>query len=84
LNRPEVFYYFGLLSGGAYASLDIKDKLRLKLILISCENKERPDAFKNNVNALKEAGFNAVSYISENTAHEFLACRRSFYQLPLL
>ena len=35
--------------------------------------------------ALKEAGFNAVSYVSENTGHEFLTWRRSLYELaPLL
>ena len=35
--------------------------------------------------ALKEAGFNAVSYISQNTRHEFQTWRRSLYQLaPLL
>jgi hypothetical protein len=40
---------------------------------------------KDAVVALKGAGINAVSYISENTAHEFLTWRRSLYELaPLL
>lgn len=35
--------------------------------------------------ALKEAGYNAVPFISENTAHEFLTGRRSLKELaPLL
>jgi predicted alpha/beta superfamily hydrolase len=85
LNKPEVFSYYALLSGGIYAPVDIKDKSNVKLIFLSCGSKERPDGIKNAVAALKDSGFNAVSYISENTAHEFLTWRRSFYQLaPLL
>jgi S-formylglutathione hydrolase FrmB len=35
--------------------------------------------------ALKEAGINAVSYVSEGTAHEFQTWRRSLRELaPLL
>lgn len=85
LNKPEVFAYYGLLSGGTYAPEDIKDKSSVKLIFISCGSKERPDGVKNAVEALKNAGFNAVSYISEGTAHEFLTWRRSLHELaPLL
>jgi len=85
MNKPDVFSYFGLLSGGIYAPTDIKDKSKVKLIFLSCGSKERPDGVKNAAIALKEAGFNAVSYISENTAHEFLTWRRSLHELaPLL
>ena len=85
LNKPDVFAYYGLLSGGTYASADIKDKSKVKLIFLSCGSKERPDAVKSSVAELKQAGFNAVSYISENTAHEFLTWRRSLHELaPLL
>ena len=85
LNKPDVFAYYGLLSGGTYAPADIKDKSKVKLIFLSCGSKERPDGVKNAVIALKEAGFNAVSYVSENTAHEFLTWRRSLRELaPLL
>jgi enterochelin esterase-like enzyme len=85
LNKPEVFSHYALLSGGTYAPDDIKDKSTVKLIFISCGSKENPDRVKNAVVALKDSGFNAVSYISENTAHEFLTWRRSLYQLaPLL
>ena len=85
LNKPDVFAYYGLLSGGTYAPTDIKDKSKVKLIFLSCGSKERPDGVKNAAIALKEAGYNAVSYISENTAHEFLTWRRSLHELaPLL
>ena len=85
LNKPDVFSYYALLSGGTYAPADIKDKSKVKLIFLSCGSKERPDGVKNAVVALKEAGINAVSYISEKTAHEFLTWRRSLRELaPLL
>ena len=85
VNNPEIFSYYALLSGGTYAPADIKDKSKVKLIFLSCGSKEAPDRIKGAVVALKDAGFNAVSFISENTAHEFLTWRRSLYQLaPLL
>lgn len=85
LNKPEVFSHYGLLSGGTYKPEDIKDKSKVKLIFLSCGSKERPDGVKSATEALKAAGFNAVSYISEGTAHEFQTWRRSLYQLaPLL
>ena len=85
MNRPDVFSYYGLLSGGVYAPADIKDPSKVKLIFLSCGSKERPEGVKNAAIALKEAGFNAVSYVSEKTAHEFLTWRRSLYQMaPLL
>ena len=85
VNRPDVFSHFGLLSGGIYAPADIKDKTKVKLVFLSCGSKERPEGIKNASAALKEAGFNVVSYISEGTAHEFQTWRRSLYQMaPLL
>lgn len=85
LNKPDVFAYYALLSGGIYTPEEIKDKSKVKLIFLSCGSKERPDGVKNAVTTLQGAGFNAVSYFSENTAHEFLTWRRSLYQLaPLL
>ena len=85
LAKPDVFAYYGLLSGGTYKPEDIKDKSKVKLIFLSCGSKERPDAIKSSTTALKEAGFIAVSYISENTAHEFQTWRRSLHEMaPLL
>jgi enterochelin esterase-like enzyme len=85
LNKPDVFSYYGLLSGGTYAPTDIKDKSKVKLIFLSCGSKERPDGVKNAAVALKEARYTAVSYVSENTGHEFLTWRRSLRELaPLL
>lgn len=85
LNKQDVFGYYALLSGGTYTPSEIKDKSKVRLIFLCCGSKEKPDAVKNSATALKEAGINAVSFISENTAHEFLTWRRSLRELaPLL
>lgn len=81
LRRPEVFGYYGLLSGGVYSPEDIKDKNQVKVIFESCGSKENPDGINKSVESLKKAGFNAVGYISEGTAHEFLTWRRSLYEM---
>jgi S-formylglutathione hydrolase FrmB len=85
LARPDVFSYYGLLSGGTYSPDDIKDKSKVKLIFLSCGSFENAEGVKKAAAALNEAGINSVSYISENTRHEFQTWRRSLYQLaPLL
>ena len=85
LNKPEVFGYYALLSGGVYTPEDINGKAKAKLIFLSCGSKERPDGVKKAATDLKAAGYNAVSYVSENTAHEFQTWRRSLHELaPML
>jgi enterochelin esterase-like enzyme len=85
LARPDVFSFYGLLSGGVYTPAEITDKSKVKLIFISSGSKENPDGVRNAAAALKEAGFNAVSYVSEGTAHEFQTWRRSLKEMaPLL
>jgi len=84
LNKPEVFSYYALFSGGVYNPEEIKEHSNLKLIFLSCGSKERPDGVKNSVEALKGAGLNAVSFISEDTAHEFHTWRRSLHELAQL
>ena len=84
LRRPEVFNYYGLLSGGTYAPGDIKDKNQVASIFISCGSKENPDGVTKAVNDLKAAGFKATSFVSPDTAHEFLTWRRSLYHMAQL
>ena len=86
LARPTVFSYYGLLSGGTYNAAELADhKEHLKLVFMSCGSKERPDGVKNAAVELNQAGFKAVSYVSEGTAHEFQTWRRSLYEMaPLL
>lgn len=85
LARPDVFSHYALLSGGIYAPEDIKDKSKVRLIFLSCGSFENPTGITNAATAMKEAGINAVSYVSENTRHEFQTWRRSLFELaPLL
>ena len=85
LANPDVFSYYGLLSGGTYSPSEIEDKSKVKLIFLSCGSRESPDGVKNAAVALNEAGIKAVSYVSENTAHEFQTWRRSLHEMaPLL
>ena len=85
LRRPEVFGYWGLLSGGTYSPEDIKDPSAVKVIFESCGSKENPEGIKSTVEALKAAGYNAHGFVSEGTAHEFLTWRRSLREMaPLL
>jgi len=81
LNKPEVFSQYALLSGGIYTPEELKDKQKPKLIFISCGSRENPDRVRQAADTLKQAGYNASSFVSENTAHEFLTWRRSLYQL---
>ena len=85
LRRPEVFAYYGLLSGGQYAPDDITPAHQPRLIFQSCGSKEYPDRIRESTEALKAAGLPAVGYVSEGTAHEFLTWRRSLREMaPLL
>lgn len=84
LRRPATFGYYGLFSGGTYEPGDVKDPKQVRLIFQSCGSKEYPDRIKQSVEALKGAGLNAVGYVSEDTAHEFLTWRRSLYQMVQL
>ena len=81
LRRPEVFGYWGLLSGGQYAPDEIKDPTAVKYIFEGCGSKENPDGINKSVESLKAAGFNAEGLISEGTAHEFLTWRRCLYKM---
>ena len=89
LARPEVFGWYGLLSGGTYNPKELEDaglspKL-VKGIFVSCGSKEGPDQIRSAAKALQEAGYNAKGYVSEGTAHEFLTWRRSLYEMaPML
>ena len=87
LAKPDVFGYWGLLSGGNYTPADLEGKMKPKAIFISYGGKET-----NGANGLpkveadlKAAGYNVATYVSPGTAHEFQSWRRSLYQMaPLL
>ena len=84
LRRPEVFGYYGLLSGGTYSPEELKGN-GVKKVFVSCGSKENPDRVTESVDELKKSGFDATSYVSPGTAHEFLTWRRSLKEMaPLL
>jgi len=80
LARPEVFGYYGLLSGGTYNAEEIANT-GVKFVFMGCGSKENPDGVTKAAEDLKAAGYNAMSYVSEGTAHEFLTWRRCLYQM---
>ena len=87
LAKPEVFGYWGLLSGGNYNPAELEGKMKPKGIFISYGSKETGGANGlPKVEAdLKAAGYNVLTYVSPGTAHEFQSWRRSLYQMaPLL
>lgn len=84
MRRPDVFGYYGLLSGGTYSPDDLKGS-GVSKVFISCGEKENPDRVNEAVKSLKDAGYDAVAYVSPGTAHEFLTWRRSLREMaPLL
>ena len=78
-----------MFSSGTFVPTEIKDlesfKKAGKLVFMSFGSRENPDAVKKAAVDLNAAGIKAVSYVSENTAHEFQTWRRSLRELaPLL
>ena len=88
LNRPKVFGYWGLFSGGTYSVEEIQKLAKAdqpKLMFMSTGSKENPDGINKATADLKAAGFKAVGHVSEGTAHEFLTWRRALKTVaPLL
>lgn len=97
----DTFHYIGLLSGGTFSLDDLAKnpglKQKAKLIFTSFGSRELdngkthlppgapPTDPAQNAADLKNAGVNAVFYVSPNTAHEFLSWRRSLHEMaPLL
>ena len=82
LANPDVFAYYGLLSGGTYNPEEITDKSKVKFIFMSYGSRE---GGSGNVaaaaEALNEAGIKALSYVSQDTAHEFQTWRRSLREM---
>jgi len=82
LAHPETFSYYGLLSGGLYTPEDLAaHKTNLKYVFLSCGESENAEGTKNAADALKKAGFNAESYVSPGSAHDWLTWRRSLITL---
>ncbi|MEO6852179.1 MAG: alpha/beta hydrolase-fold protein [Mucilaginibacter sp.] len=82
LARPEVFGYWGLLSGGNYTPAELQGKNKPKYIFISYGSAEPASSgIAKLVADLNTAGYKAQSYVSEGTRHEFQTWRRSLYEM---
>jgi enterochelin esterase-like enzyme len=99
LKKFDTFSHVGLFSGGTISVDDLKAapgfKDKVKLVFVSYGSRELgagggpPGQARVNpqqvTEELKKSGFNAVFYVSPNTAHEFLSWRRSLKEFaPLL
>jgi enterochelin esterase-like enzyme len=85
LRNADKFGYWGLLSGGTYAPEDLQKVTKPKMVFMSCGSKENPEGVKKSAESLRDAGYNAHSFVSEGTAHEFLTWRRSLKEMaPML
>lgn len=95
MENTDTFSYYGLFSGGVVgdpatahggvmADAEAFNQ-KVKLIFESCGSLENPDGVRENVEALKAHGINAVAYVSSDTAHDWMTWRRSLHQfLPLI
>jgi enterochelin esterase-like enzyme len=86
MKNIDVFSYFGLFSGGTVSPASITDKEKVKLVFMSYGSRERAaESTKTAADALNTAGIKSVSYISHDTAHDWITWRRSLYQFaPLI
>lgn len=97
----DKFSYVGVFSGGNIRPENITDmdafKKNVKLVYMSFGSRESsaprggatlpsgPDGIKLAADALKQAGVNAIDYVSPDSAHDFTSWKRSLYYFtPLL
>jgi enterochelin esterase-like enzyme len=84
----DKFSHIGLFSGGTIAASEITDmekfKQQVKLVFVTSGSRENPDRLAPAAESLKAAGIRAGSYVSPNTAHEWLTWRRSFHEFAQL
>lgn len=89
MANVDKFSHIGMFSGGNIAPEEIADaaafKEKVKLVFMSYGGRENGTGAKRSVEALKQAGINAVYYESPATAHEWQSWRRSLHEFaPLL
>jgi enterochelin esterase family protein len=96
LGHLETFSQFGFFSGGSIDPTTLSDlaafKEKAKVVFIGYGSRELSDGLnrsgddpKANVATLRQAGVNAVFYVSPDTAHEWHTWRRCLHEFaPLL
>ncbi len=93
LANPTTFAYVGMFSGGTFSVDDLKDaadfKKTNKVLFMSAGGRETRMAEGDGsvgkaAENLKALGFNAHSYVSPGTAHEWQTWRRSLHEFAQL
>ena len=85
VRHSDLFGWLGIFSGGVVSDPALLRKDTVRLVFETCGSEEYPERIEQNVAQLKDQGFNAASYVSPGTAHEWPTWRRSLYQfLPLI
>ncbi len=95
LKRPDLFSYYGLLSGGVTDDLDSVHNgimktdayKNVKLVFMSCGSEEYPERVAKGTEEVNKLGgkIKGVGYVSPGTAHEWQTWRRALHEfLPLL
>ena len=85
VRHSDLFGWLGIFSGGVVSDPALLRKDTVRLVFETCGSEEYPERIEQNVAQLKDQGFNAASYVSPGTAHEWQTWRRSLYQfLPLI
>ena len=90
LKYPEVFSSLGIFSGGEITPEEAAAakgfKQNNKLIFVSYGSRELSGGrdIQATAESLKKAGYNAHTYVSPDTAHEWQSWRRALYNFAQL
>src|SRR5262249_5336543 len=89
LKNLDKFSHIGLFSGGVINTNDVNStpgfREKVKVVFMSCGSRENPTNIQTNHEALTIIGVKNTTYVSPDTAHEFLTWRRSLREFaPLL
>ena len=85
VRHSDMFAWLGIFSGGVVSEPARLRKDVVKLVFETCGSEEFPERIRENAASLREMGFDARTYVSPGTAHEWQTWRRSLYEfLPLI
>jgi enterochelin esterase-like enzyme len=80
VRHSDLFGWLGIFSGGVVSEPALLRKDTVKLVFETCGSQEYPERIQQNVAQLRDLCFNASTYVSPDTAHEWQTWRRSLYQ----
>ena len=79
VRHSDMFSWLGIFSGGVVSDPSLLRKDTVKLVFETCGSEEYPERIQQNTEQLRGLGFNASTYVSPGTAHEWQTWRRSLY-----